>query len=570
MTVLRRPPLTQADRHLHSVKKTMDHMYLRHRSLWVVILLVGLSTLSVLIFRPALTSQASDKTKSDVSKPATVAESKSGPVSSAAVKELAERIDRAIDESDLASSRWGIHVISITDGSTLYQRNADQLFTPASNMKIYTTGVALNVLGPDFRWRTSVYANAQPDANGRVAGDLVLYGRGAPDFVSQSKDETRGSLAKLVDDLYQRGVRRIDGNVIGDESYFRGDPLGEGWQWTDLQWYFAAEASALTINGNEVGVNLVPSSRSDGPPEVKAAEPSAYVKVENRMVTGKGVRPTIGVYRGLSDNNVRVWGEFPSGSKGFGARLSVHNPALWAASMFRDVLRSRGITIAGEAQARDSRVAPSQRFNPSQAVELAFVNSQPLSEIAKKTNKESNNLYAELILRTIGRERGEMAALPSEIGRERGDAEVGLAVIRLWLARSGVSAERLALHDGSGLSRLNLVTPASATGLLRALSKSPISNIFKDSLPLSGRDGTLTGRLKMLTDRVSAKTGSLTYDASLAGYLTASNGDVFLFSIMCNDQTRRTSTTGLIDQIVKLLASFPDFSEEEDREISLS
>jgi D-alanyl-D-alanine carboxypeptidase/D-alanyl-D-alanine-endopeptidase (penicillin-binding protein 4) len=479
---------------------------------------------------------------------------------------LARQIDRAIDESDLAFARWGVHVSSLADGTTLYQRNADKLFTPASNIKIYTTGVALDVLGADFRWRTSVYANAQPDASGRVSGDLILYGRGAPDLVAQSKDADRGSLAKLVEDLYQRGVRRIDGNVIGDESYFRGDPLGEGWQWTDLQWYFAAEASALTINGNEVGVNLVPSSKADGPPEVKASEALAYVNVENRMATGKpGARPKIGVHRGLSDNNVKVWGEFAPGSKGFGARLSVHNPALWAATIFREALKSRGITVAGEAQARDSRVPQSQRFNPSQAVELAFVMSQPLGEIAKKTNKESNNLYAELILRTIGRERGEIAALPSEIGRERGDDEVGLAVIRSWLARSGVAVERLALHDGSGLSRLNLVSPESTTGLLRALSKTSSSQVFKDSLPLAGHDGTLAGRLKTLTDRVSAKTGSLTYDTSLSGYVTASDGQVFIFSIMCNDQTRRGNTSGLIDEIVKLLAAFPEVSGEGAR-----
>src|SRR6185436_10847429 len=145
------------------------------------------------------------------------------------------------------------------------------------------------------------------------------------------------------------------------------------------------------------------------------------------------VQPTIGVYRGLSDNNIQVWGEFAPGSKGFGARLSVHNPALWAAKMFLDELKSRRIIVSGQAQARDSRQPQIQRFDPSQAVGLAEVVSEPLSEIAKKTNKESNNLYAELILRTLGRERGEMLALPEQIGRERGDDEIGLGVIRLWL-----------------------------------------------------------------------------------------------------------------------------------------
>lgn len=543
----------------------MNQAFRKHRLLLVASLLVVLATLSVLILRPVITSQASDKKQSEAPKPNAVIESKVSPDSSA-VQELARQIDKTIDESDLASARWGVHVVSLADGSTLYQRNADKLFTPASNMKIYTTGVALDLLGADFRWRTSVYANTQPDASGRVSGDLILYGRGAPDLVSQSKDEKRGSLTILVDDLYQRGIRRIDGNVIGDESYFRGDPLGEGWQWTDLQWYFAAEASALTINGNEVGVNLVPSAKSDGLMDAKVGEPSGYVNVQNRIATGKvGMRPTIGVHRGLSDNNVKVWGEFAPGSKGFGARLSVHNPALWAATIFKGLLKSRGITVGGEAQAKDSRVAPSQRFDPAQAIELAFVSSQSLGEITRTTNKESNNLYAELILRTLGRERGDMAALPSEIGRERGDDEVGLAVIRLWLTRSGVTSEPLALHDGSGLSRLNLVTPSSTTSLLRAMSKTTSSQIFKDSLPLAGHDGTLAGRLRTLTDRVSAKTGSLTYDTSLSGYLTASNGQVYVFSIMCNDQTRRSNTSGLIDQIVRQVAAFPDVSGDTGR-----
>lgn len=541
----------------------MHQQYSKHRFVLVVTFVAVVATLMVLIFRPGSTGLASDKTPKEATKPVTAGEPKSSLTSSIAT-ELGRQIDRTIDESELASARWGVHVVSQTDGSTIYQRNAEQLFTPASNMKIYTTAVALDLLGPDFRWRTSVYSSSQPDANGRIAGDIILYGRGAPDFATRSENKERGSMAMLVDDLVQRGVRTIDGNVIGDESYFRGDPLGEGWQWTDLQWYFAAEASALSINGNEVGLHLIPSPKAGEPPELKAAEPSQYVKVENRMVTGKqGMRPTIGVYRGLSDNNVRVWGVFPPGSKGFGVRLSVHNPALWAANMFKEALHARGISVAGGARAHDSRVAESERFDPTSAVELAFVNSQPLSEILRKTNQESNNLYAELILRTIGRERGQLAALPTEIGRERGDAEVGLAAIRVWLARAGIPSQRLALHDGSGLSRLNLVTPASTVALLRATSKGPFKQVFDASLPVSGRSGTLAGRLKTLSDRVSAKTGSLTYDASLSGYVTASDGEVFVFSIMCNDQTQRANSISLIDKIVALLADFSNISVNE-------
>ena len=512
-----------------------------------------------MLLRPLVASKGKDK---DQPKQAAV----STKSSSAESNDLANRIDSAINESE-SVARWGISVISMADGSKVYERNGDKLFTPASNMKIYTTGIALDLLGVDYRWRTSVYANSKPDASGRVSGDLILYGRGAPDLVASSKDENRGSLAKLADDLYARGVRSVTGNVIGDESYFRGDPLGDGWQWTDLQWYFGAEASALSINGNEVDINFVPASKAAGESTVRTSDTEGYVTVQNRMsaAAGSGARSTIGVHRGLSDNHIEVWGEFAPGSKGFGARLSVHKPALWAAKLFGRALKTRGIQVDGQTLSRDSRVPQSQRFDPSHSVELTFVQSEPMSEIAKKTNKESNNLFAELILRTLGRERGEMSVSRQAMGRERGDDEAGLAVIRLWLERAGISTTRLALHDGSGLSRLDLVTPETSARLLLSLSNTNVGPIFRDSLPIAGRDGTLAGRLKTVTDSVSAKTGALTYDNSLSGYLTSSRGQLFTFSIMCNDQTGAVNSIRVIDQIVTLLAAYPDLPAEKSQ-----
>lgn len=521
-----------------------------------ILLVIFLSALSLYLLRPLGDSKGKDK---ELPKSSVASEKLS-----AQPTEFARRIDSTIDQSDLGKARWGISVISLVDGATVYARDSDKLFTPASNMKIYTTGVALDLLGAEYRWRTSVYANSPPDANGLVQGDLVLYGRGAPDLVGSSKDETRGTLQKLANDLYARGVRSVSGNVVGDESYFRGNPLGDGWQWTDLQWYFGAEASALSINGNEVDVNFVPADKAGASPVVRTSDTESYVTVQNRMATvERNGRPTIGVHRGLSDNNIEVWGVFTPDTKGFGARLSVYKPALWAAKLFARALQTRGIQVGGQTLSRDSRTAPSQRFDPSHAVELAVVQSQSLGEIARKTNKESNNLYAELILRTLGRERGEIAALPEAPGRERGDDEVGLAVIRVWLERAGVPTGRLALHDGSGLSRLDLVTPETSARFLVALSRTNAGGIFKESLPLSGHDGTLAGRLKTIPDRVSAKTGSLTYDNSLSGYLTTSTGQILAFSIMCNDQTGRADSTRLIDQIVTLLADFPDLPAEQ-------
>jgi D-alanyl-D-alanine carboxypeptidase/D-alanyl-D-alanine-endopeptidase (penicillin-binding protein 4) len=504
---------------------------------------------AMLLARPIMTGAKDSNTQP--SKTAS-GEAKSNVVGA---NELAQQIENAIDSSEFAYARWGICVISLANGAVVYQRDADKLFTPASNMKIYTTGVALDLLGADYRWRTSVYASAEPDSSGQIHGDLILYGRGAPDLVANSNDSDRGSLASLADQLYQKGIRRVDGNIIGDESYFRGDPLGDGWQWTDLQWYFGAEASALSINGNEVDVNVVPPERGSEQPAVKVSNAQANVVVQNRMgLADKEGRPTVGLHRGLSDNNLEVWGEFTPASKGFGARLSVHNPALWAARLFVDALKARGIAIGGEAQSRNARAPQNARFDPTKTSELAFVTSQPLSEVAKKTNKESVNLNAELILRTLGRERGAMTAVPEAAGRERGDDETGLAVLRVWLARAAIPSSHIALHDGSGLSRLDLVTPESSARLLAAMSRTGVAGVFKDSLPIAGRDGTLAGRLGNLSDRVWAKTGSLTYDNSLSGYLVTAKGELLAFSIMCNDQTSRNASTRLVDQIVGLIA----------------
>jgi D-alanyl-D-alanine carboxypeptidase/D-alanyl-D-alanine-endopeptidase (penicillin-binding protein 4) len=508
---------------------------------------------TLLVFRPLIAGHEEQQVRPPINR------GNSGDAGAQQVAaNLKQLIDQAIDESDFSAARWGVYVISLADGQTVYARDAGRLFTPASNMKIYTTGVALELLGSDYHWRTSVYADTQPDATGTINGDLVLYGRGAPDLVSQDRKDNNASLVQIADNLYRSGLRRVRGNVIGDESYFRGDALGDGWLWTDVQWYFGAEPSALSINGNEIDVNILPPKKADEPPVVNVSGPDGYVTLQNQLATVKrGERLSLGIQRGLSDNNVRIWGEFPLGSNGYGARLAVHNPALSAANLFVSALKAHGITIDGAAQTRDSQMPRGERFDPSHATELAFLSSKPLSEIVKETNKQSVNLNAELILRTLGRERGDMLPAPGPGGKERGDDEAGAALIRLWLARAGITTQNIALHDGSGLSRLDLVTPESTARLLIAISKTASSQVFLESLPISGRDGTLAGRLKTLTDRVSAKTGSLTYDNSLSGYVTAANSQVLAFSVMCNDQTGRISSTRVIDRIVSILAAYP-------------
>ncbi len=500
---------------------------------------------------------AGDKTRPATPKNPVASEALLGPGSNLpADATLAQEIDRTIDESELSNARWGVFVMSLRSGHLLCSRNGDRLFTPASNMKIYTTSVALDLLGADYRWRTSVYADAGPDASGTIKGDLTLYGRGAPDLVSQPKKE-EPSLTQLADQLYQAGVRRVQGNLFGDESYFRGELYGLGWQWNDLQWYFGAEPSALSIDANAIDLTIAPANTTGKPANVELSRKTELVHLINNTTTAeRGSVPAIGVNRGLSDNEVRVWGEFPAVGKGFKAYLSVYNPALWAATLFRDALVARGIAVDGQPRQRDFRVAENARFDPKHAVELAHVDSKTLGEIVTATNKQSINLNAELILRTLGKERGATApdSDPRKM-RERGDDEAGIAVIKQWLKRAGISANGLEIQDGSGLSRLDLVTPETTARVLATIARTSSAAVFRDSLPIAGHDGTLRGRLVRDAGRIVAKTGSLTYDHSLSGYATTQNAEVLVFSIICNDATGRGNAIRVVDEIASLIAN---------------
>ncbi|HEV7373103.1 MAG TPA: D-alanyl-D-alanine carboxypeptidase/D-alanyl-D-alanine-endopeptidase [Pyrinomonadaceae bacterium] len=545
-----------------------DKNYLRPRALIIstcAALLFVLAFAAVSSF-PALRGQATSTAKERVDERRAAAANPSTPFTvynSSSALELDRSIDREIDESEFARARWGVFVMSLRDGRVLYARDADRTFAPASNMKVYTTSVALDSLGADYRWRTSVYAEAGPGRDGTIEGDLTLYGRGAPDLSSNTeRDESKSSLAQLADELYKRGIRHVRGDVVGDESYFKGDPLGDGWLWNDVQWYFGAEISALSINDNEIKVAVTPSIKPDETASIKLKPETAYVQIKNDTNTAtRGTPATIGVTRGLSDNQVRVWGDFPLGGQVINARLSVHQPALWAATLFREALRARGITVEGVARSVDARDSKTgTRIDPEHAVELASLTSKTLREIIRSTNKESINLYAELILRTLGKERGGSAPdKDAKKMRTRGDDEAGVAVIRQWLEKHGISTDALALHDGSGLSRLDLVTPEATTRLLALMTQTSSAGDFRDSLPVAGRDGTLKFRLRSVgSDRIAAKTGTLTYINSLSGYATTDDDEPLAFSIICNDETTPKPSTKVIDAIALLLTSYSE------------
>ncbi len=505
------------------------------RRFWWLVALCGLGLPCVVFF--AGQSRAAKPTDATTAPPTVrQTESLSG------AKGLQQAIGRAIEGSAFASARWGVCAVSLRDGRVVAAREARALLSPASTFKTYTTAAALDLLGAEYRWQTSVYAAAPPDGAGVINGNVTLYGRGAADL-------TTAQLAQLATQLQQKGARRVSGNIIGDETYFRADILGDGWLWNDVQWYFGAEISALSVNGNEIALNAASGQTNLTPA-------TDYVRVANTIKRGGSVAK-LGLNRGLSDNEVRVWGETPPG-QGVRARLAVHHPALWAAQIFRGELKARGIMVDGEAKTTDALTDDdAQRFQPEKAVELASVGSATLGEIVRQTNKESLNLNAELLLRTLGKLKGETAPPPApDKLDEFHDDKRGLAVMRVWLKQQGIDPAPLDLHDGSGLSRLDLVTPEASARVLAAIAKTPSAAVFKSSLPIAGRDGTLAGRLKSLSGQVFAKTGTLTHANALAGYVNAANGEPLAFAIICNDETAPGSSSVVIDEIVRLLANY--------------
>jgi D-alanyl-D-alanine carboxypeptidase/D-alanyl-D-alanine-endopeptidase (penicillin-binding protein 4) len=442
--------------------------------------------------------------------------------------------------------------MSLRDGRVVYARDAQRSFFPASNMKLLTTAVALDLLGTDYRWRTSVFAETGPDADGAIVGDIFLYGRGAPDL-------NEDSLVQLAKRLYERGVRQVRGDVVGDESFFSGDQLGAGWLWNDIQWYFGAEVSALTVNANESKLIITPASSVNQPANVKVVPENSFASINEAVTVENDKLTAIGIKRGLSDNVVRVWGEVPLKSSGLSARLSVHRPAMWAENLFLKKLKENGINVKGKIRTIDAQDRQAGKgFDLQKAVEIAFVESQPLSEIVRKTNKESWNLGAELLLRTIGKQFGDTApdSDPKKM-KIRGDDEAGVAVLKKWLDEKGIPTSGLSLYDGSGLSRLNLVTPEAFARLLVFMNKHPHSKVFKDSLPIAGQDGTLSVRFRnsAAKGRVFAKTGTLQHISALSGYVIAVSGDFFAFSIICNDETLTEDSNATLDSITSLLAT---------------
>lgn len=456
-----------------------------------------------------------------------------------------------------------VKVASLETGRVLFEENAHKLVRPASNMKLYTIATALDRLTPDFRFTTSVQAVSKPDANGIVRGDLTIYGRGDPSLAARFNDgDYYKGINDLADKIAAAGVKRITGDLVGDESYFSGPQWGSGWEWEDLTWYYGAEVSPLTVNDNALDLFIKPGTKVGAPALISTGPPDPLLTITNRVVTAaRGTKRNLTVYRGLGENAVDISGSIALDDRGYTGGIGISNPAMLFVYILRTALAQRGVTVLGKT--RTSNVKPDNRTRARAAsplIELASLQSPPLSLVAAQTLKPSQNLYTELVLRSLG----ESPAAPPSSDTGRTSEDAGKEVVRAFLKEAGVNPDSLVLSDGSGLSRNDMITAEATVQLLTYMSRQKYANVWRDALPIAGVDGTLRNRMKgtVAENNLRAKTGSLSSAASLAGYVTSAAGESLVFSIMVNNYPSDAEPrAACIDPIAVLLASFAGRSQ---------
>ena len=448
------------------------------------------------------------------------------PIAPAPAASLRTALDSIFRDTAFAYAHWGVAVQSPRTGETLFQQNSEKLFVPASNMKLVTGAAALEALGPDYQYRTEVAATG-PIQNGVLRGDLVVRGSGDPSISARFHGDARAVFRAWADSLRARGVRRIQGRIIGVDDAFDDVPFGRGWAWDDLDAAYSAPISGLSFNDNMVRVRVSPASQVGAAALVGMDPEVGYLRPVGQAVTAPpGTRGTLEVSRDLATMSVVATGSVRADTAFIEQTIAVPDPTQFFVTALRETLRQAGIEITGVPVDADRLAEAGQTVAPATAL---FVHrSPPLRDILPHFLKPSQNQIGEILLKTLGREQ-----------RGVGSAAAGRAVVDSLVRVWGLNPRQLSMADGSGLSRYNLVAPDLLIGLLQHMERSPHFDVWYAALPVAGVDGTLAGRLRgtPAANNVHAKTGTLSGVRGLSGYVTTAGGERLLFSTIVNHHT---------------------------------
>ncbi|MFN8651955.1 MAG: D-alanyl-D-alanine carboxypeptidase/D-alanyl-D-alanine-endopeptidase [Gemmatimonadales bacterium] len=471
-------------------------------------------------------------------------------------KKAARQLDSLLESPPFNRNLWGVALVD-AQGRLLYGRNEDKLFIPASNTKLLVSSVGAALLDPAATVATSVYGTGAL-SNGVLAGDLVLYGRGDPTFGKRcyGTDTTLAGvcdrdpfthLRELAQSLKQQGLRVVQGDLVGDGSWFDGELINQAWGNYDLNWWYAAPVSGLGFNDNSVDITWKPGPEVDAPALLALTPDLGDVTLENRTRTvAAGGESDIGdrMYRIPGTLNLWAEGTVAADGKGGLESFALPDPNLFTARAFRQVLTEAGISVLGTTIS----TTDSLKYRAARAgTPLAEVRGRPMRDWIFPILNTSQNWYADMLLKQLGRQFGS-----------DGSWSGGVTVVRRFLIDSmKVDSTMFATVDGSGLAASNLVAPLAFTRLLQFIRKHPHWDAFKAGLPQSGNTGSLKNRFLTtpIEGRVWAKTGSISRVNTLSGYFTLQDGREFTFSVQLNHGTvggRRTLAQ--IDSVVVAMA----------------
>ena len=473
------------------------------------------------------------------------------PVFPVLAQSPAARIDARLNTVPFNRQLWGIALLD-QNGRLVYGRNESRLFIPASNTKLIVSAVASALLPPDWRVKTSVYGG--PVVGGVLQGDLVLYGRGDPtmDKRCYAADSTLAGVCdvdpfvrvrQLAQGLRAKGVRVVSGDVVGDGSYFEPTLVHPNWEAFDLNWWYAAPVSGLGFHDNSIDFDWQPGPAVGAPAVIAITPDLGDIGFENRTLTvAPGGESDIGDRFFRQPGTLQIWAEGtvaldnPRRTESF----AVPDPSLFAARALRQALADAGIAVTGTTRSTtDSLLYAHLRASAP----LAEVLSRPLRDWIFPILNTSQNWFAEMLLKQLGRQFGKAGSWPE-----------GLAVERRFLIDSiRVDSTQFSLSDGSGLSSSNLVTPLAFTQVLRFMRTHPRSATFGAALPVAGLAGSLRNRFlgTPLNGRVRAKTGSIARVQSLSGYIELGGGKSLTFSVEANHHAESSKVMlNAIDSVV--------------------
>jgi D-alanyl-D-alanine carboxypeptidase/D-alanyl-D-alanine-endopeptidase (penicillin-binding protein 4) len=462
------------------------------------------------------------------------------------VKALRADLSSYFGDPAFRNAVWGVLVKSLATGETLFSLNPGTFLMPASNMKVVTTAAAAEKLGWDYRFTTTVVATG-PVQGGALKGDLVIVGSGDPSLGGRPT-EGPSILDRWADEIRAKGITRIDGRVIGNDNVFEDEGLGQGWSWDDLAYGYATPVGGLDFNENVVRLSFTPGAAAGAPVTVTAKPEAGGLEIDAAVTTApQGGDLDISVARDPGGRRLIVRGTVPLARTDAAQTVSVANPTEFMAGAFSQALIARGITVTGGAVDIDSLPSPP---DVSAASTLISYTSPPLSEIAKVLLKASQNLYADTMLKAVGRPPDGGAATTRE----------GRKAVRDVLQSWGIEPDQYIQADGSGLSRYNYLTADVLVAVLtRVYADNRHIEPFINALPVAGVDGTIAGRMKdtPAQGNARAKTGSIANARALSGYVTSAGGEPIVFSMIVNNfNVPQSQADAIIDRAVIRLAEF--------------